>query len=114
MAVLEAAHVRFTGECNIHRPVSFLAEAVARFETSRIEVCAAVFGMIDGYAAVNHQVVSNSVLEREIMPLEVRVAVSAMAVVEPVFRFDCPFLDRLKNEGLVDVILAVSINGSSA
>jgi hypothetical protein len=70
--------------------------------------------MIDGYASVKHQVICQTVLEGEIMPLEVFVAIPTIAVIEPVFRFDYPFLDRLKNKGFVNIILTVSINGSSA
>jgi hypothetical protein len=42
------------------------------------------------------------------MALEVCVAVAAMAVIEPVFRFDRPFFDSLENKRLIDIVLAVS------
>ena len=67
--------------------------------------------MIDGDAAVNHQVIGNSVFERNVMPLELHVAVPAMAVVEPLLWFDGPLFDRLKNECLVNVILAMGQSG---
>jgi hypothetical protein len=70
--------------------------------------------MIERYAAVNHQTVSNSVFEHEIMPLEICVAVPAVAVVEPVCGFDRSFFDSLKNKRLVNVILTMSMSGSSA
>src|SRR5262249_21803517 len=109
MAVLHAAHVHFTGKRNVNWSVAFLPEAVTHFESSRIEIRGSVFRVIDGYPAIDHQLVRETVLDREIMPLKISVVFFSMTVVKPVFRLDRPFLDSLKNEGFVDVILAMSI-----
>jgi len=108
MTVFEAAHVHFTGKCNVNRPVALLPEAVTHFEPPGIEIRISVFGMIDRYPTVDHQVMGETVLHCEVVPLEICVAFPIMAVIEPIFRFHRSFFDCLKDESFVDVIRAMS------